>query len=79
MKGRIATAVKEYKEKFYGTAEGSFYSSDVLEVRELAEQGNPDDLLFNAIAAALEAGYIIGLRKGMRDSHKKQAGATATE
>ena len=73
MKGRIATAVKEYKEKFYGKAEGSFYSSDVLEVQELAKQGNPDDLLFDAIAAALEAGYIIGLRKGKRDSRKSNA------
>lgn len=73
MKGRIATAVKEYKEKFYGTAEGSFYSRDVLEVLELAKQGNPDDLLFDAVAAALEAGYIIGLRKGIRDTRKSNA------
>lgn len=70
MKGRIATAVKEYKEKYYGKAEGSFYSSDVLEVLELAKQGNPEDLLFDAVAAALEAGYVIGVRKGVRDTRK---------
>ena len=73
MKGRIATAVTEYKEKYYGKAEGSFYSSDVLEVLELAKQGNPEDLLFDAVAAALEAGYVIGVRKGVRDTRKSNA------
>ncbi len=77
MKYRIEKAAAEYHERFEKNLrhpfEGAFYDSDINEVLRLAKEhsnGNMNTLLFNAILISLNAGFMIGYKKGRRDSNK---------
>lgn len=74
MKNRIIKAAEEYKKTYYGnhSTEGQFYSSDICEVKEAAENagGGYSNHIYTAIETALAAGFTIGYRKGRKDSRK---------
>lgn len=68
--GRIERAIAEYQKKF----EGAFYTGDLIQVKDLAEeQGGAsfENVLLWAISYALNAGYVIGYRRAKRDAKKK--------
>ena len=77
MKRNIEKTVNAYREKYYksGTAKGSFYISDVMQVKALAKresepQGSALEILYNAITIGIEAGYMTGYRAGLRQNRK---------
>lgn len=69
MKDRMKTAVKEYDRK-YGLGsrakDGQFTTYDL---KTLLDMSNFDS--YDLVTNALKAGFIIGLRKGKRDSRKR--------
>ncbi len=83
MKYRIEKAAADYNTRFIKNhkhpTEGAFYESDIDEVYRLAKQqskGRVNDLIIYAIMTALEAGFMIGYKKGRRDSRKPAGSAT---
>lgn len=66
MSNRIMNAVKEYKSKPWKGKKAAFYGRDVSEVIE-----NCGGDASRAIIYALEAGFIIGYRKGQKDAGGK--------
>lgn len=75
MKNRIAKAAADYKKLYHGRKdnEGAFYASDMHEVKEIAEMKEGySNILYEAIETALEAGFMIGYRKALRDAKRKE-------
>lgn len=62
IEGRIRKAIAQYEKKFEAAEAGKYYTTDLIEVREI---GGGDLAL--TIAAGLKAGYMIGYRKGLKD------------
>ena len=62
IEGRIRKAIAQYEKKFVAAEAGKYYVSDLNEVREIG-----DGDLAKTIMAALQAGYMIGYRKGLKD------------
>lgn len=71
---RCSNAIAEYEKKYKGSSEGSFTAHDLAEIRELSGDGADIETLYKAIEKALEAGFMIGYRKAMRDARKAQRG-----
>lgn len=74
MNRRIAKAANEYKSTFgskEGTTNGAFYASDYYEVKEVVERISRGyaDTLWNTMTVCLQAGFMIGYRKGKRDAY----------
>ena len=71
----IKRLVEEYEAKYTGTGtcEGMFYVSDIEQIVEL--NGNPYDFnnVVSCIFTGLQAGFMIGYKKGLRDAKKKTA------
>lgn len=68
---RIKHALAEYNERYSdATPEGSFYVSDYYQLRDIAG-ADPVTMVFRA----LEAGFMIGYRKGKRDARRKAKSA----
>ena len=55
---------------------GSFYASEIYEIREMAEKDGPriGDILFDAITKSLNVGFIVGYKAGLREARKRQNG-----
>ena len=67
----IKKAILEYKRRFEDTNEGGFYLSDYCQIRDMSETGSIYGTLLAAIDNALQAGFMIGYRKGLNDARKK--------
>jgi hypothetical protein len=66
-------AINDYKAKFGGnSAEGAFYMTDVMQIRDTAEGNTRGDRDFILISNALRAGFMVGYRKGKADAKKGQ-------
>ena len=64
-------AIDDYKKKFSGkTAEGAFYTTDFMQIRDTAEGVTRGDRDFILISNALRAGFMVGYRKGRADAKK---------
>ena len=76
MNRRIAKAANEYKATFGSKdgTNGAFYTSDYYEVKEVVERISRGyaDTLFNTITVCLQAGFMIGYRKGKRDAYSSR-------
>lgn len=72
-------AIEDYKalcDQRGGTF-GSFYSTDVEQLRKIAEDAggiNFRNIEFECISNSLFAGFMIGYRAGLRDARKKSKG-----
>ena len=55
---------------------GSFYASEIYEIREKAEKTDSyiGDILFDAITKSLKVGFVVGYKAGLREARKKQVG-----
>lgn len=73
MKRDLNKAVSNYKAKYERTnsTESVFYISDIVQIKEMSETRRASETLLNAIYNALMAGFMIGYRKGQKDSRKK--------
>lgn len=68
MNHRIDKAIKEYEKKFDGTARGNFYARDLYEIEALTEGMG----IYDALYAALKAGFVIGYRCSCGEIAKAQ-------
>lgn len=67
-------AINDYQAKFGGNSkEGAFYMSDMLQIRDTAEGAVLGDRDYILISNALQAGFMIGYRKGQADAKKGKA------
>ena len=68
----IKRCIEQYEKKFGNDAHGNgaFYASDLQQIKEMAKGNGKSDMavLFDAIQYALEAGFQIGYRKGLKDA-----------
>lgn len=62
---RISGAIAEYRRRFDidGRGEGAFRVSDLQTIRSISGGD-----MYTAVGSALEAGFMIGYRKGRRDA-----------
>lgn len=69
----IKKAIEEYKTKHrdrpYGSC--SFYADDVRQLLDLVEHGSHREREFTLAGYALEAGFVIGHRRGMKDARER--------
>ena len=81
MKRDLKKAVQDYKAKYYNSnspyGEGAFYASDIYQIKDLAEEAAgvsrfTPEVLYNAIVLGLEAGFMVGYRKAVRDAKKSK-------
>lgn len=67
----IFKAIEDYKKKFSGNStNGALYMTDILQIRDTAEGMAGGDRDFELISNALQAGFMIGYRKGKADARK---------
>lgn len=83
MNRNMKKAVEDYRKKHYNqktvSRAGSFYYSDMQQMKQLAEEAaaatDPahyqQEVLINAIMLSLEAGYQIGYRTAVRNAKKR--------
>lgn len=72
----IQKACDDYDKRFGGTNEGSFFLSDIEQIRDMvlkdAYNGmSVNALLYKTISISLTAGFMIGYRKGRTDGKKR--------
>ncbi len=67
MKNRIEDAVKEYNSKDWKGTEAAFFASDLDSIYQIYKNKG----IYDAIWGALEAGFMIGYRKGCKDKRKR--------
>lgn len=76
MKRNLQKAVQDYKAKYYTQRnthnEGAFYACDIDQIAHLATRADGTICVFTAIGHALEAGFMVGYRKAVRDAKKRQ-------
>lgn len=77
MKRDLRKAVEDYRKKYYNSnsQEGQFYYSDIVQLKEMAEEGakgNYSEILYNAIGCSLQAGFMIGYKKAVRDAKNRK-------
>lgn len=66
-------AINDYQAKFGGNSgNGAFYMTDVMQIRDTAEGDTRGDRDFILISNALQAGFMVGYRKGKADAKKGQ-------
>ena len=76
----ITKAIADYEKKFEGASgkNGAFYSDDLQQIREMAtEPLGSSDRDYQLIYRALEAGFMVGYRKGKRENSKRRAAGKA--
>ena len=67
-------AINDYQAKFSGnTGNGALYMTDIMQIRDTAEGAVLGDRDFILISNALQAGFMIGYRKGQADAKKGKA------
>lgn len=67
----INKAIEDYKKNFGGAgSNGAFYATDVQQIRDTARGELWNDREFTLISNALQAGFMIGYRKGKADARK---------
>ena len=65
-------AINDYQAKFNGnTGDGALYMTDILQIRDTVEGLTGGDRDFELISNALQAGFMIGYRKGVKDSRER--------
>lgn len=69
----VKRSIEEYRARYYGTREGSFYLSDARQILELAQDPNPVDTVFNAMDYAFQFAFMVGYRKAQSDAAKKES------
>lgn len=76
MKRDINKLINEYGKLREGKSDnfGSFYASEIYEIREMAEKKGPHigNILFDAIANGLKVGFMVGYKAGLREARKRQ-------
>lgn len=66
-------AINDYQKQFSGNSgSGAFYTTDVKQIYDMAEGADLGDRDFMLISNALQAGFMIGYRKGKADAKKGQ-------
>lgn len=66
-------AISDYQAKFGGNSgNGAFYTTDVRQIYDMAEGADLGDRDFMLISNALQAGFMVGYRKGKADAKKGQ-------
>ena len=74
MKRDINKTIAEYHALF-GYPAGKFFAADLYQIREIALQSwkhGYGEVLFSAISAALEAGFMIGYKAAKREAKKRR-------
>lgn len=77
----LRKAVDEYRRRFLrGNRDGLFYSSDFEQILDMCEGYSCKgwvtmSSLFDAMQYGLEAGFMIGYRKAVRDGRKRKGAA----
>ena len=67
-------AINDYQARFNGnTGDGALYMTDILQIRDTAEGLTGGDRDFELISNALQAGFMIGYRKGQTDAKKRKS------
>lgn len=67
----IFKAIEDYKKNFGGnSSNGAFYTTDIQQIRDTARGELWNDREFTLISNALQAGFMIGYRKGKADAKK---------
>ena len=66
-------AINDYQKQFSGNSgSGAFYTTDVKQIYDMAEGAALGDRDFMLISNALQAGFMVGYRKGKADAKKGQ-------
>lgn len=66
-------AINDYQKQFSGNSgNGAFYTTDVKQIYDMAEGAALGDRDFMLISNALQAGFMVGYRKGKADAKKGQ-------
>lgn len=67
----LRKAIEKYKERLNNYNKGAFYVSDIMQIKQMAEEASAGrgfgTVLYEAINLALSAGYEIGHRSAERD------------
>ena len=70
----IEKAISDYQAKFgNNTRNGAYYTTDLLQIRDAVEGLTGGERDFELISMALQAGFMIGYRKGQTDAKKGKA------
>ena len=74
MRRNITKNIEEYNKRFGGTTgNGAFYATDLMQIRDTAEDDTRGDRDFILISNALRAGFMVGYRKGQADAKKAKS------
>ena len=71
----INRAIADYHKQF-GAQACKFYASDFYQIRDIALRSSSkgqNEVLWESISAALEAGFTIGYKAGKRKTRRKRA------
>ena len=71
----INRAIADYHKPF-GAQACKFYASDFYQIRDIALRSSSkgqNEVLWEAVSAALEAGFMIGYKAGEREARRKRA------
>lgn len=76
MKRNLQKALHDYKTKYCTPEntrnEAAFFVEDINQIREISKRPDGTTCIYSAIGHALEAGFMVGYRKAVRDAKKRQ-------